>query len=1729
VTPTQRALATIGGGLRELVALRWARVVLVVLAVALVLRAGLEIALARAVNQLVSERGLACGWDDLDVSLLTGRGEVHSFTLGSTEGGEAALLEVEYGVFDLELLPLFAGRLYVRRAEVDGLDAHLERGADGRWNFERYLAIEEVLALMESGGAEPDDETADDPARPIELKPPLAIGALRAQSSRLHLVDRTVTPPLELTFETDVGLSHLSTSERPARFSATVTGNHVLDGAHLDGELKWIEDGLQLTTFAQVGGLRPAVLQPLLDPLDIRVACDSLHGRLRSEIELRVVGEERDSLRIRMALTDVLFAADTVESLALDALTVEVDSASSSGAAISSVHVAGIRGRASLRESGAIRVAGIDLLPAAEAQARSHWMDSLVSALELWTSEATPRWASLLVRRDPDAYPWTLGALSVSDGAFRLADHTVDPPAEFPLLIDGIEVGRIQHDPAREAPAIPVSVAMRSPGMADVIEVHGEIGPMAPVRTLDLTIAMTGIGLEAMAGHLERAGLQRDLKKGNLHLRLAGRAQTDDDGRTEGWLELDEVGLQEGRELFGVRSVKARGLLLDPEARLMRMGEVEVSGPRLSFARDPSNELVAFGLRTLGLAPTAEMTAKRPKATDPAGESAEGVDDEPEVPIRIEVGRFAWTDSDVVFVDEASDPPQRIEFDELGFELEGLTLGGDPDGPTPDPARFTGRAVAPGVFDEMSLTGTVRSQPGGIDVTGELELRGHGLNGRLIAPYMRLFGVEPALGDGQLSVDVVASLAERDGWRASLKLNDVTLTDDGETIWSMGELRIDEVVLAETLSVAGIGIDEPYLRLAREPDGALVIGGLRVLTRPDDASEVQREFPALTFPTLPAVQLGELRIANGRVSWADHTFTPPLTSELKTESFSLEDLATDGRQAEFGAVLRVGDTIEQIDLNGTVRLGPDSLHATAEVGASGIRAGPLARMLPPGVLIESQDGRFDGSFEASLASSAAGGLAASVGGANLQWHEGEAAPTAAIDGFQLSLPRLDPAAGVIEVGAAQLEGVDVTVRRDASGVLHAGGLRVDPAELAPAPAADDETAPSGVLPLPERIALVEGARLDVDRFTIVDEALGADARPFEASLSARLDPCVLIDAVPADLPPISWHLGGGVRGLIESWRLEGRTTPFAAEPKASAEWELTGVRTAGLVELVPALAQYLNGTVENGHVAGSLEGTLFVRRARPTELGLARPFGAELTLSNVAYRRAPDGEVLAGVERVHAELERVDLAESFVHVKLIEVQRPQGVARRNGMSLRALGLELSLEELLAESSAEEAEAATVEDADTSESATAGEVRIDELLVTDLDVHLWDETGQPPLHIAPSSLDAEVKRLTTKALSEKRPIQFSALLEGAEREPTFDEVALSGRVSLFPEPAGWVSVSLGGLELPRFSGVAAEQGIELKDGALDAGVRVRLKGADGAKVRASLVFSDLALSELEGGPIESALGLSMPVESALFLLRNADGEHRFSTGITLDSGGLTMRRLMAAGTQAFAGVVGGALAGMPLRLLGAMIPGGDEEAEPARETFALAFAPAATELDARALAGLAEARRRMEAHGDLFAVVRHELTAADLGRAERLANPSGAECLELAQRLRQRKSELLRHRSALGTEARTLYAVGAEDSRAASERLLALEEELFTVENGLDRVFQILRSDSPRQRAKRTRSACREIADLRLEAAEAFLRPGLTASEQDRLEVRSARFTPLEREGGGAVVIELRKR
>jgi len=1780
---TRRALGAIGTGLRQLFAVRWVRVVGVLLLLALGARLGLGWTLAFTLERLARPRDLAVRWDDLDLSVLRGRGAVRSLVIGSRPAADGEPLEpiidVEYAVFDLDVLALLGGELRITRAEVDGMDSWWVRGAEGRWNLEQHVDVVELLALFSSGEAETEEAEAQR-ARPLDLRPPLAIDALRFQNARFHVRDEAVTPAREFELRMSLELSHLRSELRPARFSATLTADRIVDGAHVEGEAAWDQGGLRLSLRAQAGSLRPASFAPYLAALDIRPAAESIEARARAEVEVAVVGEARDALRASATLTELQVVADGEEQLALDRVHVELDSLSAATASATEVEITGARGRAVL-SGDALGIAGLDLLLGAEGPGGAPISPRFLEALQdLVMPAEVPRWAALLLRPDPDAYPWSLGRIRVSDGALRLVDRTIAPEVTLSLLVDELEVRDIVHDPRVERGAIPVSAHLRAPGVAESIELSGELAPFAPRRHLDLFVGAEGIGLESLAAHLERAGLERDLERGTFRMRLVGEAETNEQGRTEAWLRLDELALRDAGEIFGVRSVAATGLVHDPAVPLLRFGDIEVAGPRVAMGRDASRGFFAFGLRTLGIAPgaalgeaAAEPARERPSAGAPGAPGTRGPLDEPRAgpPLRVEIGRFAWKDSDVELVDHVADPPRSVRLDELGFEVTGLSLGGDPAGPEPEPARVTARLRAPGVVEELALEGSVRSRPGGIDLTAELALRGNGLQGAIIAPYLRAIGVEPALSSAELALDAVVSLrAEESAWRAGAELRDFALRDAGRTLLSVRELRVVDGVLGAALEVGEVALSGAFAGIERGADGALSAAGLRLVevaspvdSPVDSPGERAAPDPAarpFALPELPAIAIARVAVDDARLGWTDRTLEPELATEVRIDA-EVTGPGTRGETTSFEARLSVPETLEALDATGELSLGTEGASVRVAVRAAGIRSGPLARLLPPGVELAAEGGVLGAELEATLRPADAGGLSASVAAREVRWGEPGAEPWFALESARLEARRLDPAQGALELGAVRASGASVSVRREADGSVRALGLALAPAARRAAPAetaqAPSETGPDEARAAPsappafERIALAEGIVLEGARFVFRDAALGADARPLAGSLELELaGPCVIVDAEPQGLPALEWRAAGALDGLVASWEVAGHVAPFAAEPTFDAALEASGVRTAGLVEIAPALAGRVTGEVEDGHVAGRLAGTLAVRRARANDLGLSRPFGAELRLEDLAFRDAPGGVVLAGVDGVALEIERVDPKQNRVLVETLDVATPRASLRRSGTKLHVLGLAVELEPPAgapgdapagaprdaarsdAGKAGEASEALPVEAAARErgpEGSGSAELRIEEIVVSGIDVELLDDTGDPALRIPLNGLDAQVKRFTTRAFQENRPIQFSAYLESAGTRPVFEEISAAGRVAFFPQPSGWAQLSLTGLELPAFAGVAATEELEIGDGALDASVRARLAGERGIRVDATLEFTDLDVDEPEGGPVQRALALPMMLDSALFLTRDADGGHRFSAGFRLDEGGIGGGQIARAATRAFAEVLARALASAPMRLVGGIVPGSGEREEEPERTWELAFAPGSTELDAGSRAALAEIAWLLSAQPAFVALLRHELSADDVARAESLANPSPQACLELARGLRQEKAELARRRAEVAAEAQALYAVGAGGAREASATLRALERDLASIEDGLDHVLDIVRSDAPRRRAKRTRATCREIAELRLAGVTELVEATFRSSVHGTLEARPLRFDVKHGSGGGRIVVELRER
>jgi hypothetical protein len=335
-------------------------------------------------------------------------------------------------------------------------------------------------------------------------------------------------------------------------------------------------------------------------------------------------------------------------------------------------------------------------------------------------------------------------------------------------------------------------------------------------------------------------------------------------------------------------------------------------------------------------------------------------------------------------------------------------------------------------------------------------------------------------------------------------------------------------------------------------------------------------------------------------------------------------------------------------------------------------------------------------------------------------------------------------------------------------------------------------------------------------------------------------------------------------------------------------------------------------------------------------------------------------------------------------------------------------------------------------------------------------------------------------------------------------------------------------------LRNFRGSAAEAGIDLADGLLDTQVDLRLRGEDGLSMGSKTVFSHLSVSEPPGGPISSYLRLPAPLDTVLYLLRNDEEEQVIPLNVRMDQGAVSARAVASAVVNVLGQLIGEALASTPMRIVGGVLDlaglGAGPPIELPEREFSMPFEAGATEIDPAALQAIEPLLELMRRDDSLVLVLRHEVGAADVERAARLVNPPPEARRELADRLRQRKAELLHTRDALAAEIRTEYAIGARDSfEPRLDRLRGLDRELSQCETALDSIYEMLRPGAERRADRRTRDAAIEIARLRLEAARGELLRSHVRQMPARLDVRRPRFGAVEGDEPGRIVLTLRRR
>ncbi len=1364
--------------------------------------------------------------------------------------------------------------------------------------------------------------------------------------------------------------------------------------------------------------------------------------------------------------------------------------------------------------------------------------------------------------------PLRIDHLRVSQLVLQVEDRALPDAPERRLVVGirGDDIGYVERDGT-------LKIQASSPGILEQLELELHEHSNASAAALDVGLALRGFDPTPLAAYLAALGLAPDAKaiEARAQFALELRPAPENPRALALLLDLRECALEsDGAQAFGLERAKLAFSELGPGiARGLR---VELAGLRMRARRNAVGELCLGGLRSI---PAPDAPASSPGAVAPLRWSLAGLELEraelelrdesaaaPE-PQRIEIESLSLG----AFDPEATSAKTTVELTaraggtlrelklhgaferegpqssaELSFSALGLEL---PQGPPLDlegGGSMHFERGADGVW-----TGSGSSAP--LRVGAQAGMQRAAFEGLRFDPArsaLSIASLELAGLDGRLPQAVLGPLGIEVGWKqAQLKggfdgaivdgklsahLRGLQFTDGEQRHASVEEIALEDCKLAAGLRELGaLRVKGVACQLGRDEKGGLLALGLRSAPSPAAQTAAAPAAPAeLRLPKLPQLGSSGIDIEGVHLHWTDRaqgrTVDCTLESQLHCPAFAA------GQPVPFRIELHADALLEQLALEGQLTLAPERIALEGKVSAHGL-APTFAGYLPPGIELRSASDALAFGFHALAEPAGESGLRAKFELSQLSWGEAQQPARLSFERATLDLPQVSPQA--IEIGELSLRGLRATALKSADGSLVLGGLHLVPAP----PETSAPSAPSAPPPPLPRIALGK-LELELSSLELRDETLEAAAQPlvFAGSLTTET-PLVLADLAPEALPPLQFVLRGSAAPLASKLELRVALEQWLVEPHFELHFLAQGLRGAALAELDPRLAARIDGSgLEQGELEAQLSGSFSFARKGLGRFDLQRPFAAELALEKLALRASPGGEVLAGLERAEALIPRIDLRTGSVRAKSIEITRPMLRAERSAEGLHICGL------LLRKASALAPEAAEVPRLAPASPEPLPEIGVARISVNGLDFLYVDRSVEPPLSLPLTDLELELRGLSTRALYERRSLLLEASLRsGAVQLPPHGDVQaeserelfsgceLKGRLALFPETSGRFQLALEDLQLTPFRPLAEPHGVHLEDGRLGLSLGGHFSTGNGLSLDSVAVLSELEISENENGPLQSALGLPLPLQATLALVRDLEGNVRIPTRIALESDSISKAQILEALLTSISTILTRAILSSPFRVVSGLagsvgVHAGAKGA--AAPELLLGFDEGSAQLE-----GLSEGTRlqlsgKLSADDRVHLVLEHTFSEADLARVRVLANPELEECRELSQRLRLKKAELARARAEAAAGLRVELAVGrTREAQAGSARLRELDAELGRSEDALDRVHEFLAEGAQRREPARLRAAARALAHQRLERVRSsLLEVGIDPA---RIELKSLRLDAGEAPRGSVHVRLLR--
>jgi hypothetical protein len=828
----------------------------------------------------------------------------------------------------------------------------------------------------------------------------------------------------------------------------------------------------------------------------------------------------------------------------------------------------------------------------------------------------------------------------------------------------------------------------------------------------------------------------------------------------------------------------------------LHVHRVEVDGADLLLERDADGSWVLARHFAGGAAP-AEAPAPEPA---PPGEAQEPLD--LSSPLWVDAIRAQHVRARVI--DRAATPAVDTWI-EASVRISDV---GAPDRAT----RVEVVAQGPDLLDRFALLGTVEAQRDRLQASFDLDV--DGAHPQSAAQWLAALGITPAAraleAHAHLAIDAAPAPGEPTALRAETRLERVRLLADAHEEFAIDALHGELFARgARGLEVARASVRGVRGRAATMPDGALAVLGLEVRAPPAAApAEVDEPEPAGASAPFA---LGELQIADVALAFRDGGVQPAADLELAIDGIALRDLRPD-RPATLELHARAPGVAEEIEVAATFGLlGADrSLHA--EVAARQVTLARLEQHLEnAGLRAALQDGELRVAVDAEAHTDAQGVTRAAVRIEGLQMSDGDVAK-AGVARIAIEDVEIDPARRATRVGAIEIAGVTLPVRRSSDGALHFFGLHTlrASAEAAVAASAGDAA------PSPPAAAAEPAPRLQLDALRVRDVTLAwmdeACAPPAHATSRVEVDvDDLVLGGDVAETAPREAKLRAVLRTPeVAELSLQGSlaSRPGPLDVQASLQLVTDGMAAGPLAPYLASLG--VHTTLRSGSLRATLNASA---RAQDGELH------ASATLTDLSLTDG-DGPPLAALDALRAS--DVVVGPNGVRVGDVAIDAPRVRARRTADgAVEVVGFRF----------APRPAAAAAPSPDTAPPGAAaaeapGALSLGHLELRDLQFEWRDEATPQPVELAL----AASARVDDLALGDARPARVALELNAGG---VIDHAAITGIAQLDPaDLRAELHVEARGLRAATVAPYLPESlGVTLQDGRFAADVAARVQRND----------------------------------------------------------------------------------------------------------------------------------------------------------------------------------------------------------------------------------------------------------------------------------------------------------